>query len=287
MYDMTTRNRTGDSNEKGKKCAKSVDADVQDGDGTSMRSAILEIIRTDEDLMNAVVDSVSQAIVAKFMHNPNLMDKLAQKVLQSGVLDRVKQELYELCKFDNDNSDGAIQKLESRVGDLKSANEKLRLDSDAQEQYSRRNCLLLHGIPETELDSDAAVMSVCSEKLGVQLTKASIDRSHRLGYRPNTSHDNRPRSSTGRDKPRPIIIKLTSYDTRRTIFAAKRKLKGTKLVITENLTKTRAQLLKKAREMDNVEHAWTIDGRIVCLLRSGIKETVVNESELSNLRRDD
>ena len=282
---MTTRNRTGDSNEK--KCAKSIDADVQDGDGTSMRSAILEIIRTDEDLMNAVVDSVSQAIVAKFMHNPNLMDNLAQKVLQSGVLDRVKQELYESCKFDNDNSDDAIRKLESMVGDLESANEKLRLDSDAQEQYSRRNCLLLHGIPETELDTDAAVMSVCSEKLGVQLTKASIDRSHRLGYRPNTSRDNRPRSSTGRDKPRPITIKLTSYDTRRTIFAAKRKLKGTKLVITENLTKTRAQLLKKAREMDNVEHAWTIDGRIVCLLRSGRKETVVNESELSNLRRDD
>ena len=39
--------------------------------------------------------------------------------------------------------------------------------------------------------------------------------------------------------------------------------------------------------MDNVEHAWTIDGRIVCLLRSGKKETVVNESELSNPRRDD
>ena len=207
------------------------------------------------------------------MHNPNLMEKLAQKVLQSGVLDRVKQELYESCKFDNDNSDDAIRKLESRVGDLESANEKLRQDSDAQEQYSRRNCLLLHGIPETELDTDAAVMSVCSEKLGVQLTKASIDRSHRLGYRPNTSRDNRPRSSTGRDKPRPIIIKLTSYDTRRTIFAAKRKLKGTKLVITENLTKTREQLLKKAREMDNVENAWTIDGRIVCLLRSGRKET--------------
>ena len=107
---MTTRNKTGDSNEKkGKKCAKSVDEDVRDSDGTSMRSAILEIIRTDEDLMNAVVDSVSQAIVAKFMHNPNLMDKLAQKVLQSGVLDRVKQELYESCKFDNDNSDDAIR----------------------------------------------------------------------------------------------------------------------------------------------------------------------------------
>ena len=129
-------------------------------------------------------------------------------------------------------------------------------------------------------------MSVCNDKLGVQLTKASIEQSHCLGYRPNTSLDNsRPRYSTGRDKSRPIIMKLTSYEARRSIFAAKRKHKGTKLVITENLTKMRAQLLKKARKMDNVENAWTIDGRIVCLLRSGRKETVVNESELSNLRR--
>ena len=197
------------------------------------------------------------------MHNPNLMDKLAQKVLQRGVLDRVKQELYESCKFDNDNSDDAIQKLESRVGDLESANEKLRLGSDAQEQYSRRNYLLLHGIPETELDTDAAVMSVCSEKLGVQLTKASIDRSHCLGYHPNTSRDHRPRSSTGRDKPRPIIIKITSYDTRRTIFAAKRKLKGTKLVITgtENLTKIRAQLRGTEESARNGQCRTCVDNR--------------------------
>ena len=36
--------------------------------------------------MNSVVESVSQAIVSKFMNNPNLMDKLTQKVVQSGVL---------------------------------------------------------------------------------------------------------------------------------------------------------------------------------------------------------
>ena len=34
------------------------------------------------------------------MNNPELMDKLTKKVIESGVLDRVKQELYESCKFD-------------------------------------------------------------------------------------------------------------------------------------------------------------------------------------------
>ena len=86
---------------KGNKYAKSGPVDVQDGD---MRSAILEIIQTDQDIMNSVIESVSQAIVTKFMNNPELMDKLTKKVIQSGVLDRVNQELYESCKFDIDNS---------------------------------------------------------------------------------------------------------------------------------------------------------------------------------------
>ena len=49
-----------------------------------MRFAILEIMQTDEDIMNSAVESVSLAIVTKFMNNPDLMDKLTQKVVQSG-----------------------------------------------------------------------------------------------------------------------------------------------------------------------------------------------------------
>ena len=68
---MTTINKTGDSkyNDKGQQWAKSGPVDVQDGD---MRSSILEIMQTDEDIMNSVVESVSQAIVTKFMNNPEL-----------------------------------------------------------------------------------------------------------------------------------------------------------------------------------------------------------------------
>ena len=78
-YDKMTRNRAGDSksNEDGKQCAKLGPVDFQDGD---MRSAILEIMQMDEDIMNSAVKSVSQAIVTKFMN------KLTQKVVQSGDL---------------------------------------------------------------------------------------------------------------------------------------------------------------------------------------------------------
>ena len=71
----------------------------------------LKSFRLDEDIMNSVVESVSQAIVAKFMNNPELMDKLTKKVIQSGVLDRVKQELYESGKFDAETSAENLAKV--------------------------------------------------------------------------------------------------------------------------------------------------------------------------------
>ena len=145
------------------------------------------------------------------------------------------------------------------VVDLEQANKELRDDSYTQEQYSRRNCLLL--LAEVQTDSDKTVMMVCNGKLGLQLTSDCIDRSHRLGHRHNNGSSN--------TKARPIIVKLRLYNARRSIFGAKRKLKGTRLVIAENLTKQRMELLQKARTVDGVKSKWTIDGRIVSLLTSG------------------
>ena len=50
-----------------------------------------------------------------------------------------------------------------------------------QEQYSRRNCLLLHGMPESEEDSNEAVISVCNGKLELNISADDIERSHLLG----------------------------------------------------------------------------------------------------------
>ena len=135
-----------------------------------------------------------------------------------------------------------LRRLEQRVTDLETANTALRDDSDAQEQYSRRNCLLVHGIPEGQTDTTDAVLSLCNSQLGLELNRGHIDRSHRLGYRSETTT-----AADSQPKPRPVIVKLTSYETRKPIYTNKRKLKGTRFVVTENLTKRRAELLRKAR----------------------------------------
>ena len=53
--------------------------------------------------------------------------------------------------------------------------------------------------------------------------------------------------------------------------------------LTENLTRHRNELLKKARSLDTVSCAWTTDGRIMCLLEDGRNVTVLHERYVATL----
>ncbi len=164
-------------------------------------------------------------IVKKLLSNCSFVDKLVDKLLSNGVLDNVKQSVYEANQMDNKQTYATVTAIENRLGDLRTDNLALADEVDDLEQYSRRNCLLLHGMPESEEDSNEAVISVCNGKLELNISADDIDRSHRLGSSRHSNDDNNTR-------PRPIIVKFRSYETRRRVFSAKRKLKGSKVVVT-------------------------------------------------------
>ena len=94
-------------------------------------------------------------------------------------------------------------------------------------------------------------------QLGLDLDRSQIDCSHRLGYRSEM-----PTAASSPPKPWPVIVKLTSYETRKLIFNNKRKLKGTRYVVTVNLTKRRAELLRKARTIDGITSICLLDVRL-------------------------
>ena len=84
---------------------------------------------------------------------------------------------------------------------------------DRQEQYSRRNCLLIHGVPESKnQNTDEQVIDTIKEKMGEEIEKNEINRSHRLGAPKNNS------------KTRPIIIKFLRDNTRCRIFKNNKKV---------------------------------------------------------------
>ena len=144
----------------------------------------------------------------------------------------------------------------------------LTYELDDLQQYSRRTCLLIHGVAEEEKENvEAKVFDVVNKDVKANLADTDVSRTHRLGKK----------RSDG--KPRPIIVRFLSYRQRKQVFDRKKALKGKKIVITENLTKLRYSLLNKCKDHFGKENVWSFDGRICC--KSGDnKLTFTNASEL-------
>ena len=209
-----------------------------------LRTAIVDVLLNDDAVMLTLIDAVSEALVCKLLARKNFMSTLADKLLSNGALDSVKQSIYEASAMDSSRTYATVTAMEGKLTALDNNNKALSDEMDALEQYSRRNCLLFHGVPDTDPDTTDSVISLCKGKLDVNVSREIIDRSHPRGQR-NVG-------PSGEYKPRPIIVKFRSYETRRLVFSAKRRLKGTQFVITDNLTKRRNDLLNKVRSLDTV-----------------------------------
>lgn len=168
-------------------------------------------------------------------------------------------DLEKSVKFVSDSFDSQKQTnehVEKQIQDLKG---ELRRAIDAQvdatdslEQYSRRNCALLHGVPENDgEDTDAIFRNTISQHLGVVVKPRDLDRSHRIGAKRSDGSG------------RPIIAKFARYNTRAVVFREKRKFKDTGMMLTESLTKRRVAILNAARDKHGKTNVWTSDGEIL------------------------
>ena len=124
-------------------------------------------------------------------------------------------------------------------------------ETDRQEHYSRRNCLLIHGLPESKNENtDLLAMEAIETKLNIKITDNDIDRIHRIGKSKNNG------------KLRPVIIKFVRYNDRKKIFSSKKLLKDAGVSIRESLTAFRMKKLNNARDTFGFRNVWTVDGRI-------------------------
>ena len=87
-------------------------------------------------------------------------------------------------------------------------NVKKPLNIDQQGQYTRRNCLLIHGVEEnSNEDTDKLVLNIVNNDLKIDLTEVATDRTHRIGN---------PKKK--KKKIRPIIVKFVRYYDRKEVF---------------------------------------------------------------------
>ena len=158
---------------------------------------------------------------------------------------------FDMYEEERNKKDEIIEELKKENANLKEHLKDVEQNVDRQEQYSRRNCLLIHGIKEERNENtDDIVVKFIQDDLQEEINFEDLDRTHRIG-------------KVNNGKSRPIIVKFARYIVRKKIFHNKRKLKGKNTSITESLTMLRVKKLNEARDLYDRNNVWTYDGRIM------------------------
>jgi hypothetical protein len=202
--------------------------------------------------MATTMDTFDHDKVKSAILDPDVLKQIAMAVSAAVKADfsqeliQIKTELTSVNKKLIEKDD-KISELQKQVEDL--------------QQYSRRNGLRISGIPEKPgEDTDKLVIDLAKE-LDVKISIAEISRSHRVGP-PGIQ--------------RPILVKFTGYRKRNEVIRARSKLKGrpgpTKVYINEDLSRQRAKLAARARQMKKdgrITDSWTADSTVFIKLRDG------------------
>ncbi|CAH3141293.1 unnamed protein product, partial [Porites lobata] len=145
-----------------------------------------------------------------------------------------------------------IQEQEEEIGELYDLQDKL-------EQYTRKNSIEIHGVPEYAYTETEDVVLKLAEALDVSVEPKDIEICHKLNRKGN----------------KPIIVKFISHKVKTNLYRARAKLKN-------NLTSYRKKIMNRANEMrrnDELLSVWSMDGSIYVKTSPQGKPVRINELE--------
>ena len=206
------------------------------------------------------------------------IDKLVQEKVLKETADL--QNRVTTLETDNKNLQESITVLETTLS--------TRIDD--LEQYSRRSCIRIAGIPETEHENtDDKVLDLAAH-LNIQLNPRDIDRSHRVGPVRTSATSIADEDEPQPTRPREIIVKLRSYQARLSLLQGRKTLRENKekVYINEDLTKTRKSLAYECRQLKRerkIVKTWVYDGNVFVTNRGGTKLKVTRNNELDEYRK--
>ena len=170
-----------------------------------------------------------------------------------------------------------IQEQEEEIGELYDLQDKL-------EQYTRKNSLEIHGVPESAYTETEDVVLKLAETLDVSVEPKDIEICHKLNRKGN----------------KPIIVKFISHKVKTNLYRARAKLKNVRvsnifpqfsssilvqadrIFLNENLTLHRKKIMNRANEMrrnDELLSVWSMDGSIYVKTSPQGKPVRINELE--------
>ena len=199
--------------------------------------------------------------ISDFFADPTFVNSLAEKVADI-VVNKIDERLAHLEK--------QVALLVNKTDELEAKNEQLKIMFDDIEQKTKQNQLRFYGIPESPNENLKEKLENIFSKV-FKINGCSLDYCYRIGQR--------DQENTG---SRAALVQFSSVMQRNLVYFSKKKLKGTKIVVAEELTKGRHNLLMMAKKNFTKGDVWTKFGNIFVKIDNK-RYQIKNNMDLSKL----
>ena len=198
----------------------------------------------------ATIDEMKQ-IFAK--SNEELLERLDRKyeerlVMLEGRLTEVEAE-NKILKTE-------LKSQSQRFTDLEKAVLESKRHAVQNEQNARRCNIRVYGVAEKEGENcKTEIYKIIRNKLSHPILDTDIVEAHRVGIKRG-------------ERPRGIIVRMSSLAVKKTVLPKRRALKGSGIVFAEDLCRDMQLTLNRVQEDKRLMNTWASDGKIFATLRN-------------------
>lgn len=205
-----------------------------------------DVMKIATELKALMLPEINNVVAVK---SPDIKGIIEEAVKEAvGAVKQIYDSQLSELKAENAILSAKCEALEQKINKCEKGNDEL-------EQYSRRNCLRVSGVPFHEGESTDAIVLDIAKHTNANITISDIDRSHRVGEKATKD----------------IIVKFSTYRARKAFISTRSTLKNCpesrfrKVYINEDLTSTRSKILYQARllvKSKKLLSAYSLDGKI-------------------------
>lgn len=186
--------------------------------------------------------------------------------ISDAIINNISKRLAEKFNY----YDVKISSLEAEIQMLKSNNKNIEIDSskdlqvkqkvDSLEQRAKNNNIRLMGLKEVDNENTMdMIKNILDKKLKLSVDDADIVSC----YRVNQKLPNRPKH---------VLITFRDNQLKNKIYRMKKMLKGSGIVMKEDLTIDRLKVVKETSEKYGFKNVWTFNGVIYAKGDNGVEK---------------
>ena len=229
-------------------------------------------------IQQPVMSALSEQDIARIAH-----------AVKSMLINEISQLVQAKVNSATATLQSELDDLKCKYNSLKEEVASLHKKQDDTEQYSRRMCLRISGISETQNEDVTKVVLDFAKRVNVKIGPGDIDRAHRVGRSKEGEVERDPGSSSARPlQNREIIIKFTNSAARLNLLRGRAKLREDNIrniFINEDLTPFRKLLAFECRRIirtktSKIKKTWVYAGYPHILDVAGNKVRITSMSEL-------